>query len=484
MFAARLQEFYGVLALHYSKADDKDKAEEYLVKAGEATLQSAASHEALSYLEEAMKLYVQKYGASADPDRIAMFERNIGVAHNNKGMLVDAVRHFDKALEAMGDRDPVNRLAMVLRGLWDFLWIVKDLYLPSHKKKSELTAKDRFRFDLRHARANALANFDPKRLFFDLLRTIHWRNGFQLPPSEGCRMYSLGSSLMIFGGISSTLARKFLERAETAAVPDDTRTFLDHKYSYYLYHYHVGKWNVDLNFDEELFRTGMKLGEFYPACYYISYAHYIGVGRGDFEFSRRLSDMLLEIAEAYDYEYALLDHLTMVVYHHFDRGESREMLRAAQASLELESKIGLDTWMVGGEGLIAMAHILAGDLAKADEALARGEQSLARLGTISHMFTMNLYFGRLQLEVLRLERLLSKGKQADNRAQIAEVSKRARKSSKLLLRQFRTLTEHQPEGYRYTGTLYWLEGKSAKAIKYWKKAIEAASTMPKPQEAG
>jgi predicted ATPase len=42
VFAGRIDEFYGTLAHHYSKAGQKIKAEEYLIKAGDLDLESAA----------------------------------------------------------------------------------------------------------------------------------------------------------------------------------------------------------------------------------------------------------------------------------------------------------------------------------------------------------------------------------------------------------------------------------------------------------
>ncbi len=43
IFKDRLHEFYGILALHYNRADNVEKAEEYMVKAGEEALRSSAS---------------------------------------------------------------------------------------------------------------------------------------------------------------------------------------------------------------------------------------------------------------------------------------------------------------------------------------------------------------------------------------------------------------------------------------------------------
>ncbi len=49
VFNERLHEFYGMLAYHYSKGENLDKAEEYMLKAGEEAMKASASSEALSY---------------------------------------------------------------------------------------------------------------------------------------------------------------------------------------------------------------------------------------------------------------------------------------------------------------------------------------------------------------------------------------------------------------------------------------------------
>ncbi len=484
IFAQKISDFYEVLARHYSLGNDKEKAEEYLIKAGERTLKNAASSEALNYFNDALNLYQQKYGESADPEKLIMFEQNIGIALYNKGKLVDAVAHLDRALYLLGDKDPMGRAALVFRAIRDFIWLLKDLYLPGRKQKIDLTPNDQRRFMLRQMRAYALANFDPQRLFFDLLRTIRWRNGYKLSNHEFCGMYSLGSSLMTFGGVSKAIAKRLLDKAGAFAVPEETRSYLIYKYAYYIYHYHIGSWSINLDFDEELFRKGIELGEFYPACYYISFVCNIAGGRGDFEYARKLAASLLEMGEIYDSEYALLNYHNTIQYYHCNKRKPEEMMREAKLCLDMEKKMGLATWIVGGEALIARAYLLAGDRSNAEEALHRGEERLAKLGKIAHMFTMNPFLARLQLEVLKLEEQVSKNTDIPDRAAIKKITKRARKSSQRVIGQFKALQELKPEGYRLTGTLFWLERKSSKAIQYWKKSIEASSSMPKRQELG
>ena len=58
IFTDRLHEFYGVLSYHYLNGDNLDKAEEYMLKAGEEAIKSSASAEALHYYQRAIDLYI------------------------------------------------------------------------------------------------------------------------------------------------------------------------------------------------------------------------------------------------------------------------------------------------------------------------------------------------------------------------------------------------------------------------------------------
>ena len=98
VFDERLHEFYGMLALHYIKGENYEKAEEYLIKAGEEALRSSASSEALNYYQEGLKLYLQANQDTADPEKLAMFEKNIAIALYNKCRWVEAFSTLIKFL--------------------------------------------------------------------------------------------------------------------------------------------------------------------------------------------------------------------------------------------------------------------------------------------------------------------------------------------------------------------------------------------------
>ena len=103
VFNERLHEFYGMLAFHYSQAEDLEKTEEYLIKAGEESLKAAASAEALYYYQQALELYLGKYGDKADPEKVAMLEKNIALALFNKGKQAESVPYFDRVLAYYGE---------------------------------------------------------------------------------------------------------------------------------------------------------------------------------------------------------------------------------------------------------------------------------------------------------------------------------------------------------------------------------------------
>ena len=69
VFADRLADFFGMLAYHYSRAEELEKAEEYLFKAGDEAARSAASSEALHHFREASRVYLLIHGDAGDPKK-------------------------------------------------------------------------------------------------------------------------------------------------------------------------------------------------------------------------------------------------------------------------------------------------------------------------------------------------------------------------------------------------------------------------------
>ena len=68
---------YALLAHHWARAHDPDKAVTYLERAGRQALRSGAFNEALIFLADALEVE----GATPDPIRDAMCQKGLGTAH-------------------------------------------------------------------------------------------------------------------------------------------------------------------------------------------------------------------------------------------------------------------------------------------------------------------------------------------------------------------------------------------------------------------
>jgi tetratricopeptide (TPR) repeat protein len=165
LFRERLPEFYGMLAWHYSKAEDPEKAEEWMTKAGEEALLTSASSEALYYYKEALRLYLDKYGDAADPEKLASFEKNIALAYFNKAQWKNALPYFEKVFSRWGRRPPKNQLSIMAKFAYDLLIILLWVYLPWIRPKRIPDHRVNEFFDLALKKSVVLINLNPRRTF-------------------------------------------------------------------------------------------------------------------------------------------------------------------------------------------------------------------------------------------------------------------------------------------------------------------------------
>ena len=159
LFSERLHEFYGILAMHYSRADNLEKAEEYIVKAGEEALRSSASSEAITYFLQALQFYTGKHGQTADPEKLAGFEKNLALAYHSRGQFREAVHYIDKVFKRWGRRPPRNRVSRMVKFAIDLLIILLRLYLPWTGRKKIADKRVNEFFDLAKIKFRDMAVF-------------------------------------------------------------------------------------------------------------------------------------------------------------------------------------------------------------------------------------------------------------------------------------------------------------------------------------
>ena len=114
IFAGRTQGVASVLAFHYARADQPDKALRYLLEAADQSIKIAADAEALKYYEDALNTYGKGTAAPWDAWQKATIERRLAEIHQHRGNLDVAEAHFARALDACGDPLPKTRFGLLI----------------------------------------------------------------------------------------------------------------------------------------------------------------------------------------------------------------------------------------------------------------------------------------------------------------------------------------------------------------------------------
>lgn len=110
-----LSPFYPLLAHHWSRAEEADRALDYLVRAGEQALQSGAYQEAAAFLTEALTLDDRRSAPPEAPGRRfqrARWMRLLGEAYVGAGRSLEGRRHLEQAVTLLDEAVPGSRAAL------------------------------------------------------------------------------------------------------------------------------------------------------------------------------------------------------------------------------------------------------------------------------------------------------------------------------------------------------------------------------------
>ena len=293
IFQERLHEFYGMLAFHYSKAGELEKTEEYMVKAGDEALRSSASSEALHYFQEALQLYLTKYGKDADPAKLATFEKNIGIALLNKGQWSESVSYFDKVLKRWGTPLPKKGLFGMVKLSWDLLAMIKMIYLKFPKSEKIPEERDKELLELYYKMATALVFIDNARQFQVTMAVLKHMTRFDLSKIPRVSDFWAGlASVFSIVGLSFKVSNRLLEVSQRYRVAED----IGDRMQYYCFstviHHCQGAWGEIRDLNEDQLNSSLRIGDFWHVPNYLWFSGLVKAEQGDFGYLMNVIDRL------------------------------------------------------------------------------------------------------------------------------------------------------------------------------------------------
>jgi tetratricopeptide (TPR) repeat protein len=473
MFADRLEEFLGLLAYHYSRAEEWEKAEECLINAGEQALKSAASDEALHYYQEALSIYRMLRGESADPEKVAMLEKNIGLALFNRGYYGEAVEHFDEALNYYWGELPKNALSTAFRFLSSFITFLLALYFPSRWFKRLPTQRDAEAVDLFYKRAGALVVIDPKRFFIESFFFYDTIVHLDLTKFKfGIGIFIGASALFSFTGLSLSIGRRILDHAKPRLAPADVKQWIMYDLLDTQHLFLTGQWNEINDYDEDLVNRGLRIGETWDAAHHYAWHGLPKVYQGNFDGARLMVLKLSEIAEAYENDICLLFKYLLNICLLIESRHMKAATAEVNRGIDFVQRKGWRSSTFTMRSLKALTHSLMKETEEARNSLDQANQARSEVKVAPIQLSL-FYRSQFEYYLCLLENSLRRG----HRKESSEHRRNAFKSGKMLIKTCRKAALYRTDSYRLMGVYNWLIDDQKNALKWWHRAIREGESL-------
>ena len=474
VFDERLHEFYGMLALHYIKGENEQKAAYYLIKAGEEAMKASASSEALNYYQEGLKLYLQSNKDTADPEKLAMFEKNIAIALCNKCRWVESVQHVDKVFEYWNIPASPNRFIATIKFIKNVIFITTGLDRVSKRAKKIPSQRDNEVFELLYIRCTALIYFDNVGLFFNtisgfnIICLVDWGKS-----PDATRLYLGTAGVISFSGFSFKLAYKLLDVCKSRMNQENIQILMAFAFIYDFTNTGSGDWEKIAPFKETLLNEALKKGDLFNATNYLCFITAVRINTGDFEHAERQIGKLSEIAVAYDYNVAAVYADLLTTYLLFKKGRLSEAQKKAEQGLIFSGRNSTELHQLMFFGDRAQAQILLNDADNAIESLLKAKKIIDQHKLLASVYTMPYFTAQFMIDI----HLLNEAIVSNDRKNLSKLKKKARYSGKMALNNSKKYALSWVEVLRLMGEYFWLIGKQNKALKWWNKAIKKGEEL-------
>jgi tetratricopeptide (TPR) repeat protein len=471
----RLHEFYGMLAYHYSRCETSEQGRGV---SDQGRRRKLSNHQrrmkrSTTY-QEALGIYLSKYGPAADPEKLAIFHKNIAIALHNKGQYTEAVEYLDKALAYYWGKLPKQPISQVFNFLSGLLYLISSLYLPYLMFRRIPTPTENEAVNLFFKKLEVWSIIDPKRYFIDSIHFYRRIIKFDLTKCEfGIGMFVGASNLFSFTGISFGLSKRILELVRHRILNDDIKSFTLYEFSETMHNYMAGNWNSIQDYDDSLVEKNLGIGEVHWASLHLFWHGLTKLYQGCFDTAKVSVDRLKDISKLYANDFsAMLKQL-------LNSSLLMECRKLHEALGEIEEGIAFGRETHQGLALIHMLSckarivLLMGDIEEARKAIEHANQIRHEVSSAVPWQLCNFYRSRFEYDLYRLEESTRRG----NKAEASEYRKKAVKSGHAMAKNAQKVAQHRTEAYKLRGVYFWIVNKHKKAMEWWNRAINEGASL-------
>jgi hypothetical protein len=467
IFFYRLADFYGMLAYHYSRAEQTEKAEQYLLKAGDEAARAAASTEALHFFREASRLYFLMHGTGGDAGMKARLEKNVAVALLNRGDHSEAIEHFDRAAEHLGQRPVRHPTAARLRFAANLMALLAQLYLRlgRHRRVTDWE-RERLRCEILFNRARAQIYADPSRLFFDSVAALRYFNEIDATKIEqASTICASGAGMFCYSAVSFAVGRRILAIAKQLRRAGSVKDAFACASMEFICHYLEGDWSDRHDVDESLVEDAIRHGQLFDVNNYLGLLCDRAVRQGHFASARNVLARLGDIHDVYGYPFAGANRDGMTALLLLEERQLDEALAAVDRYHMARHE---DLMKVLGLGTRAKVQVLLADLEGAAATLAAAEKITSRSRSIPPWHLSAHAAARLRYHLASLTA------HGPNRIR---QTRAARRSARYALSIAGKVAVQRTEIHQLVGELDWRLGRRRAALWHWQRSTSVGTAL-------
>jgi tetratricopeptide (TPR) repeat protein len=468
----RPEEFYGLLAYHYAKAEAWEKAQVYLLKAGDQAGRVAADTEALNHYQQALAAYSRAFGNKWRPVQRAALAHKMGEALLRRGEHTQAFEDLRRALGYLGHPLPASRWGMRLTILREIALqgghrLLPGLFLTSPGRPVTEAVEEEGRI---YESMVWIVAVNPEHFLLIVLKLLNFseRNGFLPGAIIGFAALQLIADFMGLFWLARYYAQKAVVLAESGQHPGAQSA----AYTMRAIHENIqGQWYTSIEYAQRAADIQQQSGYWNVRSWALSQMNLADayVHLGNFSRALEYSQELTRFGQDSGDRQAWCWGLARQGFARRGLGQLETAEANLTEAMELAKSVPDYQTYVDAGGELGQCYLCQGKL---DKALTVFEECRRR--SLDHNLMKSPVITRFRNGLVEAY-LMAAGRSAG--AERAGWLKKARRACSDALRQAKAYPPGKAEAMMLRGNYEWLKGKQTAAKDWWQRSLTLAETM-------